>query len=122
MKTRLTLIAATLALALPLGTALAQPAASKDGILVGPTLMTLYTFDKDSEGKSVCNGQCATNWPPLTARPDDKPAGDWTIFNRDDGTRQWAYKGKPVYYWLKDSKPGDTTGDGIGNVWRIARP
>jgi len=44
------------------------------------------------------------------------------VITRDDGQRQWAYKGKPLYGWAKDSKPGDRTGDGFNNVWRLARP
>ena len=41
---------------------------------------------------------------------------------RDDGGKQWAYKGKPLYVYSKDAKPGDVTGDGFNNVWRIAAP
>ena len=41
---------------------------------------------------------------------------------RDDGSKQWAYKGKPVYFWSKDQKAGDRTGDGVTNAWRLARP
>ena len=93
----------------------------------GPVLtdskgMTLYTYDKDAGGKSTCNGQCATNWPPLMASADAKPMGDYTVVTRDDGAKQWAYKGKPLYAWAKDAKPGDTTGEGVNNVWHIARP
>lgn len=86
--------------------------------------MTLYTFDRDaSPGKSACNGPCATNWPPLMAAADAKPMGDWSIITRDDGGKQWAYKGKPLYAWSKDAKPGDTTGDGfLNNAWHVARP
>ncbi len=84
--------------------------------------MTLYTFDKDSAGKSVCNGNCAKNWPPLSAGPDAKSKGNWTVVTRDDGSKQWAYKGKPLYTWVKDTKPGETTGDGVGNVWHSAVP
>jgi predicted lipoprotein with Yx(FWY)xxD motif len=73
-------------------------------------------------GKSVCNGQCATNWPPLVASAGAMGSGDWTVVVRDDGTRQWAYRGKPVYYWAKDTKPGDRTGDNVNNVWHLARP
>lgn len=88
---------------------------------IGPAL---YTFDRDAagSGRSVCNGPCATNWPPLAASAGANPTGDWSIVVRDDGTRQWAYKGKPVYYWVKDAKPGDRTGDGFNGVWRVARP
>lgn len=84
--------------------------------------MTLYVFDKDAGGKSACNGQCAANWPPLKASADAKPMGDYTVVTRDDGAKQWAYKGKPLYTWAKDAKAGDTTGDNVNNVWHVARP
>lgn len=99
------------------------PARLEGSNLVGPNGMTLYTFDKDPEGggKSVCNGSCATNWPPLAATDSDKSGGDFSVISRDEGTKQWAYKGRPLYYWSKDQKPGDTTGDGFNKVWRLAR-
>ncbi len=100
----------------------AAPARVADGVLVGPTNMTLYTFDKDTSGKSVCNGPCAANWPPLMAGDNDKPSDDYSIITRDDGSKQWALKGKPLYYWAKDSKPGDRTGDGFNKVWQTAKP
>ena len=93
----------------------------------GPVLgdakgMTLYTFDGDKMmGKSACNGPCAQNWPPVVAKADAKPAGDFTVITRDDGSKQWAYKGKPLYTWVKDTKPGDITGDGFKNVWHIIK-
>ncbi len=84
--------------------------------------MTLYTFDKDEGGKSACNGPCAKNWPPLIATTDKAPDG-WMAITRDDGTKQWAYKGKPLYTWAKDTKPGDITGDGfLKNAWHVAQP
>jgi predicted lipoprotein with Yx(FWY)xxD motif len=100
------------------------PARLADGVYVGSNGMTLYTFDRDTmgAGKSVCNGPCAALWPPLMASSGDSPSGDWTIVTRDDGSRQWAFRGKPVYYWSKDTKPGDRTGDGYVNAWRLARP
>jgi predicted lipoprotein with Yx(FWY)xxD motif len=99
------------------------PAKAADGVLVGANGMTLYTFDRDAvPGKSACNGPCATNWPPLMAASGATASGDWSIVTRDDGTQQWAYKGKPVYFWSKDQKPGDRTGDGFNGVWRLARP
>ena len=100
------------------------PAKVADGVLVGPNGMTLYTFDKDvaGSGKSVCNGPCATNWPPLMAAESDKPMGDYMVITRDDGRKQWAMKGKPLYYWIKDTKAGDKTGDGVQNVWHIVKP
>ncbi|HQQ70442.1 MAG TPA: hypothetical protein PLL92_09050 [Alicycliphilus sp.] len=96
---------------------------TQGGALVGPNGMTLYTFDKDTagSGKSACNGACATNWPPLIATM--APSGDgYSLIQRDDGSMQVAYKGKPLYYWSKDSKPGDKTGDGMINAWHTAMP
>jgi predicted lipoprotein with Yx(FWY)xxD motif len=90
--------------------------------------MTLYVFDKDAEGsgKSVCNGPCAANWPPLIASDfatgSEAGSSDYTLITRDDGKKQWALKGKPLYYWFKDQKPGDKTGDGVNNVWHVAKP
>lgn len=95
---------------------------SKGKALVDAKGMTLYTFDRDSAGKSACNGQCAQNWPPLMAGANASASGDWSVITRDDGSKQWAYKGKPLYLWVKDAKPGDVTGDGVNNVWRIATP
>jgi len=95
---------------------------------MGPVLadsrgMTQYTFDKDAAGKSNCNGKCAENWPPLKADGTSQPSGNWSVVTRDDGSRQWAYKGKPLYGWVKDQKPGDTTGNGVNNnTWHIAQP
>lgn len=100
------------------------PTQTSDGVLTGANGMTLYTFDRDEagSGKSVCNGPCATNWPPLMAADADKSMGDYTVVTRDDGKKQWAYKGKPLYFWVRDAKPGDKTGEGFNNVWRLARP
>jgi predicted lipoprotein with Yx(FWY)xxD motif len=92
-----------------------------DGTLTSGAGMTLYTFDRDAGGKSACNGPCANNWPPLSAGGDAKATGDWTIVTRDDGSKQWAYKTKPLYAWSKDAKPGDKTGDGLNNVWHVAK-
>ena len=100
------------------------PTTTADGVLTGKNGMTLYTFDKDTAGtgKSVCNGPCATNWPPLMAAADAKDSGDYTVITRDDGGKQVAYKGKPLYFWAKDAKAGDKTGDGFNNVWHAAKP
>lgn len=100
------------------------PVSVSEGVLVGANGMTLYTFDKDAagSGKSVCNGPCATNWPPLMAAAGATASGNWTVITRDDGKAQWAYKGKPLYFWVKDQKPGDRTGDGFNKVWQLAKP
>jgi predicted lipoprotein with Yx(FWY)xxD motif len=83
--------------------------------------MTLYTYDKDKKGKSTCTGKCATNWPPLKASASAKGEGSWTVVKRKDGTRMWAYDGKPVYTFIKDKKAGDMNGDGVGGVWHTAK-
>ena len=95
---------------------------SKGKALVDAKGMTLYTFDRDTAGKSACNGQCAQNWPPLMAAGGTGASGDWSVVTRDDGSKQWAYKGKPLYTWVKDAKPGEVTGDGVNNVWHLATP
>jgi predicted lipoprotein with Yx(FWY)xxD motif len=99
----------------------APPAKAAGGMLVNTAGMTLYTFDNDPAGggKSVCNGPCAGNWPPVMATADDKAEGDWTIITRDDGSKQWAFKGKPLYLYKADTKPGDKSGDKFRDVWHI---
>jgi predicted lipoprotein with Yx(FWY)xxD motif len=123
MNTRLTLSLAALSLLVACATA-TMPAQTQSGALTNPAGMTLYTFDKDvaGSGKSVCNGDCAIKWPPLAAGTFDKASGDYAVITRDDGAKQWSYKGKPLYLWFKDQKPGDMTGDGVNNVWHTAKP
>lgn len=100
-----------------------DPAMVSGGKLTDSKGMTLYTFDKDAAGKSACNGGCATNWPPLMAPADAKSMGKYSVVTRDDGSKQWAYDGKPLYTWAKDSKAGDTAGDGMANgAWHVAKP
>ncbi|MCG6577176.1 hypothetical protein EGM97_20990 [Pseudomonas sp. AF32] len=113
------------ALALPAMAYAAEPAMvdEKNKMLTDHQSMTLYTFAKDADGKSMCNGQCATNWPPLMAKDTDKPMGEWTVIKRDDGSMQWAYDGKPLYTFIKDKAPGDKTGDGLmDGAWKVAKP
>jgi len=95
---------------------------AKGKVLTDGKGMTLYTFDKDAGDKSACSGPCATNWPPLMATDSAKPAASYTVITRDDGGKQWAYKGKPLYTWIKDTKPGDVSGDGVNGVWHLAKP
>ena len=109
--------------------AIAQPepparhASDKGDVLANASEMTLYVFDKDQDGRSVCNGPCAANWPPLMASPGATAGGGFSVISRDDGSTQWAYRGRPLYSWIKDQKPGDTTGDGLlNNAWHVARP
>lgn len=89
-------------------------------VLTGANDMTLYTFDKDAVGVSNCYDKCAVNWPPALADAGAVADGDFTLVDRTDGTKVWAYKGWPLYFWVKDAKPGDTTGDMVGDVWHTA--
>ena len=104
----------------------AQVASSGKGkILVDENGMSLYTFAKDSKGKAACNGPCADNWPPLLVGVggDEHGPAHFSVMTRDDGRKQWAYKDKPLYRWVNDHKPGDTTGDGFLNgAWHVAKP
>ena len=100
----------------------AEPAAKMaGGMLVNTSGMTLYTFDMDAAGKSKCNGPCAALWPPAMAAADAKPEGDLSPITRDDGTKQWAYKGKPLYTYAADKKVGDAMGDNVKNVWHVVK-
>ncbi len=88
-------------------------------VLANAEGMTLYTFDKDSAGKSNCYGQCATLWPPALATESDKATGKYSKIDRKDGSQQWAYNGQPLYTWINDTQSGQTTGDGVKGVWHI---
>ena len=83
--------------------------------------MTLYTFDKDTTGKSSCDGDCALKWPPFKAEEGAAAEGDWTIVERTDGTMMWAYDGKPLYTYEGDKTAGEATGDGMDGVWHLAK-
>lgn len=130
MKQTIVLAAATILLSLSAQVVLAQTSTpakladtAKGKALVDAHGITLYTFDRDNvPGKSNCNGKCAANWPPFTAPADATGMGNWTVIVRNDGSKQWAYKGKPLYRWMDDKKPGDVDGDGRFNVWHVAAP
>jgi predicted lipoprotein with Yx(FWY)xxD motif len=107
------------ALTLPGFALAAEPAMMKDGMMVDHKGMTVYTFDKDAGGKSMCNGDCAKNWPPMMAPAGAKAEGKWTVIKRDDGMMQYAYDGKPLYTFMKDEKPGEMKGDGMKEVWHV---
>jgi predicted lipoprotein with Yx(FWY)xxD motif len=96
------------------------PIRQREGILVDLKGRGLYTYDGDVDPKrSLCNDQCRLLWPPIPASAEAKPKGQFTVVARQDGTRQWAYKGKPLYRWVSDQKRGDAGGDGIMGVWHL---
>jgi predicted lipoprotein with Yx(FWY)xxD motif len=93
------------------------------GVLTDAKGMTLYTWDKDKQpNSSSCEGNCLKNWPAMMAKGNEKDMGDWKVITRSDGSKQWAYKGKPLYYFANDKSAGDMNGDGKGMVWHVAKP
>ncbi len=95
--------------------------AGSGSILTDKSGMTLYTFDKDKAGESVCYGACAEKWPPFIAGEYAKAKKGWGIISRKDGSKQWTYNDQPLYTWVGDTKAGDTTGDGVKGVWHVAK-
>ncbi len=124
---KIIIVAATAAAVTFAGAASAAPAmagkSAKGKVLTDMHGMTLYTFAKDKKHMSACNGGCATNWPPLMVSAGEKGGKGYSKIKRADGSMQWAYKGKPLYTWKNDHKPGDITGDGfLKGAWKIAKP
>lgn len=107
----------------------AQPAPAKviltkqGAKLVDLKGMTLYTYERDTTGKtSSCNGKCTESWVPLVATAEAKAVGDFTVISRDDGSKMWAYRYRPLYTSPADKAPGDANGTATTLQWRIARP
>ena len=103
--------------------------ARKDGagsFLADAKGMTLYTFKKDSPGKSACEGPCLEKWPlyyrEAVEPKDGLKAGDFGTITRGDGKKQTTYKGMPLYYFAGDKAAGDTAGQGVKDVWYVAAP
>lgn len=99
----------------------ANPTQISNGVMASKEGKTLYTFDKDAAGKSNCNGGCAAAWPPFMVANAALAGGDFSIVKRDDGASQWAFKGKPLYFFAGDAKAGDVNGDKQGGVWHVLR-
>ena len=96
--------------------------------LTGPDGMSLYTWSRDEVGISNCYDQCAVNWPPLFIDEGVEltagagAPGNLGVTERTDGSTMVTYDGYPLYYWIGDEKPGDSTGHSVGNTWAVARP
>jgi predicted lipoprotein with Yx(FWY)xxD motif len=105
---------------LPVGIGIMKMGAASN--LTGPNGHSLYVFDNDTVGNSHCNAACAVKWPPLLAKGTDQAVGDYTIIVRDDGSKQWAHKGMPLYYFQGDKDSMDMMGDGFGGKWHLAKP
>src|SRR3954471_19160106 len=83
--------------------------------------LTLYTWSKDPVGKSACVAECAKTFVPFAAPASARPIGDWKVIRRSDGSRQWAYKGKPLYTYVKDVDPGSLAGDSPASYGGLRR-
>lgn len=119
------LVGAVAALALAAGAAAAQgmPAGVKmaNGAMADAAGKALYTYDNDTmKGMSHCTGRCAAAWPPLAAGADAKASGDWTLVTREDGSKQWAYKDKPLYTFARDEAGKAGTGEAVSG-WKLAK-
>lgn len=88
--------------------------------------ITLYSYAKDGPDVSNCIEGCAANWPPfyedISAVGEGLEANDFGIITRSDSRRQVTFRGKPLYYFINDKFPGDTFGQGIGDVWFLVIP
>ena len=83
-------------------------------LLTDVTRLTLYTADNDKAGKSNCDIKCAETWRPLEAPWSVRVTPvDWTVIARADGTKQWVFKGKPLYTYINDAHPGEVHGDKV---------
>jgi predicted lipoprotein with Yx(FWY)xxD motif len=125
LTTQLAVSAATAVIAMS-GSAFAvaageQPHFNSAGMLVAPNGMTLYVFDKDAPGKSNCAGGCLAAWPALTAQAAAELKAPFTAIAREDGAKQVAWQGKPLYFYAADQKAGDVAGDNSGGVWHVVR-
>jgi predicted lipoprotein with Yx(FWY)xxD motif len=114
-------------------TAAAKVGVSSSGlghIVVNGSRRTLYIFEKDTNGMSSCNGACAAYWPPLVT--NGKPVALAGVnqslvgtTKRADGSEQVTYNGWPVYTFIGDKQPGQTSGEGLtdfGAGWDALTP
>jgi predicted lipoprotein with Yx(FWY)xxD motif len=91
-------------------------------ILVDGDGRTLYAFTKDKGDQSACSGQCASNWPALTGPATAGTGVQASLLStsmQGNGDTQVTYGGRPLYYFAGDAKPGDTNGQGVGDVWFV---
>ena len=101
---------------------------SLGNIVVDGKGMTLYYFTKDTKGTttSACTGECLAAWPIAVAQGDtpvvEGVTGEVGTIDSPDGSKQLTLNGMPLYYFAKDTKPGDVLGQGVNDVWYVASP
>lgn len=122
MKTFLPLAALTAALLAGCATSSGPGRVDEHGMLVSSSGLTLYVYDRDvaGSGRASCTGDCSADWTPYAVSGSSYAPAEYTIITWPDGTRQWAYKGRPLYMSPRDTDPGDRMGSGEG--WNTARP
>jgi predicted lipoprotein with Yx(FWY)xxD motif len=91
-------------------------------VLTNAKGFTLYWFAPDTPTKSVCNGSCASYWPPVYGAQKLAPGvpGTLSTIKRADGTTQATYDGHPLYTYIADNGPGQANGNNInlnGGLW-----
>ena len=104
------------------GTTVAVASSGLGDILVDGDGRTLYAFTKDKGDQSACSGQCASTWPALTGTATAGTGVQAALLSTStqaSGQAQVTYGGKPLYYFAGDAKPGDTNGQGVGDVWFV---
>jgi predicted lipoprotein with Yx(FWY)xxD motif len=107
------------------GTTLTTATTDLGTLLVDNAGNTLYLFVPDNQGDSTCYDACAGNWPPLTGDVTAGAGVDASLLGtttRTDGTVQATYNGWPLYYFAADTRPGDTNGQGINEIWYVISP
>lgn len=82
-------------------------------MVVNDKRYSIYTHDADRPNKSVCVDACAQKWNPVVAPATAQPQGEWTIFQRAPGVRQWAFRGKPVYTFTEDTSMASLSGGDV---------
>jgi len=98
------------------------PLRRRNAVMVDIQGRGIYTYDLDTDpDRSVCDEMCRILWPPIIASDDAKPSGRFTLADRADGRKQWAWDGKPLYRWISDRRKGEANGDGVAGVWRLVR-
>lgn len=95
--------------------------ASSATMLTANNGMTLYVFDKDTGGVPTCCDRCAKQWPPYLTKGSEKMGEGWATVKRKDGSMQWTYHNRPVYFYADDKKAGDANGDRVGRIWHAIK-
>ena len=107
-------------LLIAVGISLPLPASSAT-MLIAKNGMTLYVFDKDTGGVPTCYDGCAKQWPPYLVKGGEKMDEGWATVKRKDGSMQWTYHYRPLYFHADDKKAGDANGNSVGRIWHTVK-